>query len=212
MSLFQRWRICQRQIWKRGDLKEKKFWSIFSYKILRLPVRPQLCSVCFTVRRHHGVFLSAQMLKWMKYVKPGDKSTKENWNKPDHRCFHRVCWFSAAVCGLLIVMASSFRIGPAWTLHEAFSLTLALPLPLEAWPAFLASLVFLSSPSLQADGGKEERKEELITSLMEKGELCQNVAEEGGREIIFNICNGSHIVRGTEMGEEGGENWWRREG
>lgn len=47
----------------------------------------------------------------------------------------------------------------------------------------------------------EGKKEELITSLMEKGELCQDV-EEGGREIILNIFDGNHL-QGSRRGEEG---------
>lgn len=41
----------------------------------------------------------------------------------------------------------------------------------------------------------------MITSLLEKGELCQDV--EG--EIIFNIFHGNHIFRAAEGGEERGD-------
>lgn len=42
---------------------------------------------------------------------------------------------------------------------------------------------------------------------MEKGKLCQDVEEEGGREIMFNIFSGIHIVTGAGGG--GGGRWGR---
>lgn len=142
----------------------------------------------------------------------GSKSARENEKmKPAADIFTIFVDFLAAVCGLLIADGIQHHQLLWCDLNAAGSLLLALFLSLSrldplSWPPSSSS----PPPSLRADGGKEERKEELITSLIEKGELCQNVAKEGGREIIFNIFNGSRIIRGGEAGEEGGGRWWRR--